>query len=168
MKQFSYIAISLARNQLNVLYYIFMKYDHYNKRGLFCNPNIIANNKERSFQKPTIANHNSSQTLKLLRYHNIRTCTIASPSQLSNLIQLQNFSDYNSFYPLFAINIRKDKGELTSSTHGVYTNRFTHIWKAMELWTFAFNPNPSSCFIWIFVSNHVPPLQSNKWIGRSH
>ena len=53
---------------------------HYNNRGLFCNPNIIANNKERSFQKPAVANHNSSQTLKLLRYHNIRTRTIASPS----------------------------------------------------------------------------------------
>ncbi len=49
------------------------------------------NNKERSFQKPTVVNHNSSQTLKLLRYHNIRTCTIASPSQLRNLIQSQNF-----------------------------------------------------------------------------
>ncbi len=65
---------------------------HYNNRGLFCNPNIIANNKERSFQKPAVANHNSSQTLKLLRYHNIRTRTIASPSQLRNLIQSQNFS----------------------------------------------------------------------------
>jgi hypothetical protein len=64
---------------------------HYNNRGLFCDPNIIANNKERSFQKPVVANHNSSQTLKLLRYHNIRTRTIASPLQLRNLIQLQNF-----------------------------------------------------------------------------
>jgi len=65
---------------------------HYNNRGLFCDLNIIANNKERSFQKPTVANHNSSQTFKLLRYHNIRTRTIASPSQLRNLIQSQNFS----------------------------------------------------------------------------
>jgi hypothetical protein len=65
---------------------------HYNNRGLFCNSNIIANNKERSFQKPALANHNSSQTLKLLRYHNIRTRTIASPSQLRNFIQSQNFS----------------------------------------------------------------------------
>jgi hypothetical protein len=64
---------------------------HYNNRGLFCDPNIIANNKERSFQNPAVANHNSSQTLKLLRYHNIRTRTIASPSQLQNLIQSQNF-----------------------------------------------------------------------------
>jgi hypothetical protein len=64
---------------------------HYNNRGLFCDPNIIANNKERSFQKPALANHNSSQTLKLLRYHNIRTRTIASPSQLRNLIQSQKF-----------------------------------------------------------------------------
>jgi hypothetical protein len=65
---------------------------HYNNRGLFCDPNIIANNKERSFQKPAVANHNSSQTLKLLRYHNICTRTIASPLQLRNLIQSQNFS----------------------------------------------------------------------------
>ncbi len=64
---------------------------HYNNMGLFCDPNIIANNKEKSFQKPVVTNHNSSQTLKLLRYHNIRTRTIASPSQLQNLIQSQNF-----------------------------------------------------------------------------
>jgi len=63
---------------------------HYNNRGLFCDPHIIANNKERSFWKPAFANHNSSQTLKLLRYHNIHTRTIASPSQLPNLIQSQN------------------------------------------------------------------------------
>ncbi len=65
--------------------------NHYNNMGLFCDPNIIANNKEKSFQKPAIVNHNSLQTLKLLRYHNIRTRTIASPSQLRNLIQSQNF-----------------------------------------------------------------------------
>jgi len=65
---------------------------HYNNRGLFCDSNIIANNKERSFQKPAVANHNSSQTLKLLRYHNIRTRTITSPSQLRNLIQSQKIS----------------------------------------------------------------------------
>jgi hypothetical protein len=81
---------------------------HYNKRGLFCDSNIIANNKERSFQKPDVANHNSSQTLKLLRYHNIRTRTIASPSQLPNLIQSQKISDSNYFYPLFAINITSE------------------------------------------------------------
>ncbi len=77
---------------------------HYNNRGLFCDPNIIANNKERNFRKPVVTNHNSSQTLNLLRYHNIRTRTIASPSQLPNLIKSQNFSDYNYFYTLFAIN----------------------------------------------------------------
>ncbi len=77
---------------------------HYYILGLFCNPNIIANNKERCFWNLAVANHNSSQILKLLRYHNIRTRTIASPSQLPNLIQSQNFSDYNCFYPLFAIN----------------------------------------------------------------
>jgi hypothetical protein len=77
---------------------------HYNNMGLFCDPNIIANNKERNFQKPAIANHNSSQTLNLLRYHNIHTRTIASPSQLLNLIKSQNFFDYNCFYTLFVIN----------------------------------------------------------------
>jgi hypothetical protein len=82
--------------------------NHYNNRGLFCDPNIVANNKKRSFRKPVVANHNSSQTLKLLQYHNIRTRTIASPSQLLNLIQLQNFSDYNCFYTLFAINIASE------------------------------------------------------------
>jgi hypothetical protein len=81
---------------------------HYNNKGLFCDPNIIANNKERCFRNPAVANHNSSQTLKLLRYHNIRTRIITSPSQLPNLIQSQNFSDYNCFYPLFAINITSE------------------------------------------------------------
>jgi hypothetical protein len=81
---------------------------HYNNRGLFCDPNIIANNKERCFRNLTVANHNSSQILKLLRYHNIRTRTITSPSQLPNLIQSPNFSDYNCFYPLFAINITSE------------------------------------------------------------
>jgi hypothetical protein len=64
---------------------------HYNNMGLFCDPNIIANNKEKSFWKSTIAKHNSSQTLNLLRYHNIRTRTIASLSQLPNLIKSQTF-----------------------------------------------------------------------------
>jgi hypothetical protein len=59
----------------------------------FCDPNIIANNKERCFRNPAVANHNSSQIFKLLRYYNIRTRTIASPSELLNLIQSQNFSD---------------------------------------------------------------------------
>jgi hypothetical protein len=70
----------------------FQLFYHYNNKGLFCDPNIVAN-------------HNSLQTLKLLQYHNIRTRTIASPSQLPNLTQSQNFSDYNCFYTLFAINI---------------------------------------------------------------
>ncbi len=81
---------------------------HYNNRGLFCNPHIITNNKERSFRKPAFANHNSSQTVKPLRYHNIRTRTIASPSQLPNLIQSQNFYDYNCFYIQFVINITSE------------------------------------------------------------
>jgi len=70
---------------------------HYNNMGLFCDPNIIANNKEKSFKKPAVANHNSSQTLKLLRYHNIHTRTIATPSQLRNLIQSQNFPIITAF-----------------------------------------------------------------------
>ncbi len=81
---------------------------HYNNRGLFCDPNIIANNKERNFRKPTVVNHNSSHTLNLLRYHNIHTRTIASPSQLPNLIKSQNFFNYNCFYTLFAINITSE------------------------------------------------------------
>ncbi len=76
---------------------------HYNNRGLYCDPNIIANNKERSFRKPVVANHNSSQNLKFLRYHNIRTRTIAGPSQLPKLIQPQNLSDYNCLYTSFTI-----------------------------------------------------------------
>ncbi len=66
-------------------------YNHDNNMGLFCDPNIIANNKEKSLWKPAVANHNSSQTLNLLRYHNLRTRTIASPSQLTNLIKSQTF-----------------------------------------------------------------------------
>ncbi len=81
---------------------------HYNNRGLFCDPHIIANNKERSFRKPAFANHNSSQTVKPLRYYNIRTHTIASPSQLSNLIQSQTFYDCNCFYIPFAIDITSE------------------------------------------------------------
>ncbi len=78
---------------------------HYNNKRLFCDPHIIANNKERSSRKPAFANHNSSQTLNLLRYNNIRTRTIANPSQLPNLIPSQNVSDYNCFYIQFAIHI---------------------------------------------------------------
>jgi hypothetical protein len=59
--------------------------------------------KKKCFRKPIVANHNFSQTLKLLRNHNIRTRTIASSSQLPKLIQSQNFSDYNFFYAPFAI-----------------------------------------------------------------
>jgi len=78
-------------HMLNVKWWTLIFHIHYNNRGLFCDLNIIANNKERSFQKLAVANHNSLQTLKLLWYHNIRTRTIASPSQLQNLIQSQNF-----------------------------------------------------------------------------
>jgi hypothetical protein len=81
---------------------------HYNNKGLFCDPHIIANNKKRSFRKPAFANHNSSQTVKPLRYYNIRTRTITSPSQLSNLIQSQTFYDCNCFYIPFAIDITSE------------------------------------------------------------
>jgi len=87
------------------IFHLWIIFIHYNNSGLFCDPHIIANNKERGFRKPAFANHNSSQNLKLLRYQNIRTRTIASPSQLSNLTQSQNFSDYNCIYILFASNI---------------------------------------------------------------
>jgi hypothetical protein len=93
-----------SRDEEMYISLVFSTILHYNNRGLFCDPNIITNNKERNFQKLAVANHNSSQTLNLLRYHNIRTRTIASPSQLPNLIKSQNFSDYNYFYTLFAIN----------------------------------------------------------------
>jgi hypothetical protein len=45
----------------------------------------------KKFPKARYYDHNSSQTLDLLRYHNIRTRTIASPSQLPNLIKSQTF-----------------------------------------------------------------------------
>jgi hypothetical protein len=59
---------------------------HYNNKGLFCDPNIIANNKERCFRNPAVVNHNSSQTLKLLRYHNIHTRTITKLFRLQLLL----------------------------------------------------------------------------------
>jgi hypothetical protein len=48
------------------LYWFVADVMHYNNKGVYCDPNIIANNKERIFRKPAVANHNSSQTLKLL------------------------------------------------------------------------------------------------------
>ncbi len=81
---------------------------HYNNRGLFYDPHIIANNKERRFRKPAFTNHNSSQIVKPLRYENIRTRIIASPSQLPNLIQSQTFYDSNCFYMQFAIDITSE------------------------------------------------------------
>jgi len=71
---------------------------HYNKRGAYCDPDIIANNKENSFRKFIVPNNNSSQTLKPLRNPQLRTRTIASSSQLPKLKQSQNISDYNVFY----------------------------------------------------------------------
>ncbi len=91
-------------HMLNVKWWTLIFHIHYNNRGLFCDPNIIANNKERSFQKPAVANHNSLQTLKLLWYHNIRTRTIATP-ELDTIAKL---FDYNCFYTLFAINITSE------------------------------------------------------------
>jgi hypothetical protein len=76
----------------------FVSLFHYNKKGAYCDPNIIANNKEISFRKPVVPNNNSSQTLKPLRKPHLRTRTIASFSQLPKLNQSQNISDYNVFY----------------------------------------------------------------------
>jgi hypothetical protein len=77
--------------------------DHYNKRGTYCDQNIIANNKENSFWKPAVPNNNSSQTLKPLWNPHLRTRTIASSSQLPKLKQSQNISNYNVFYTWFVI-----------------------------------------------------------------
>jgi len=82
---------------------VFMKNMHYNKKRAYCNPNILANNKEIRFRKPAILNTNSSQTLKPLRNPHLRTRTIASSSQLPKLNPLQHISDYNVFYTRFAI-----------------------------------------------------------------
>jgi hypothetical protein len=71
---------------------------HYNKKGAYCDPKIITNNKEISFRKPAVLNNNSSQTFKPLRNPHLRTHTIASSSQLPKLKQSQNISDYNVFY----------------------------------------------------------------------
>ncbi len=68
------------------------------KKGAYCDPNIIANNKEISFRKPAVPNNNSSQTLKPLRNPHLCTRTIASSSQLPKLNQSQNISNYNVFY----------------------------------------------------------------------
>jgi hypothetical protein len=76
---------------------------HYNKKGAYCNPNILANNKEIRFRKPVVPNKNSSQTFKPLRNPHIRTRTIASYSQLPKLNQSQHISDHNVFYTQFAI-----------------------------------------------------------------
>jgi hypothetical protein len=52
---------------------------HYNKKGAYCDPNILANNKEIRFRKPAVPNKNFLQTLKPLRNPHIRTRTIATP-----------------------------------------------------------------------------------------
>ncbi len=78
-------------------------WEHYNKRGAYCDPNIIANNKENSFRKPVVPNNNSSHTLKPLRNPQLHTRTIASSSQLPKLKLSQNISDYNVFYTWFVI-----------------------------------------------------------------
>jgi hypothetical protein len=76
---------------------------HYNKKGAYCDPNILANNKEIRFRKPAVPNTNSSQTLKPLRNPHLRTRTIASSLQLPKLNPSQHISDYNVFYTRFAI-----------------------------------------------------------------
>jgi hypothetical protein len=81
---------------------------HYNKKGAYCDPNILANNKEIRFQKPAVPNTNSSQTLKPLRNPHLRTRTIASSSQLPKLNPSQHISDYNVFYTRFAIQLTSE------------------------------------------------------------
>ncbi len=76
---------------------------HYNKKGAYCDPNILANNKEIRFRKPAVPNMNSSQTLKPLRNPHLCSRTIASSSQLPKLNPSQHISDYNVFYTRFAI-----------------------------------------------------------------
>jgi hypothetical protein len=98
MKEGEDVATALHHAMLEMLDDGFgIKY-HYNKKGAYCDPNIIANNKEISFRKPAVLNNNSSQTLKPLRNPHLRTRTIASSSQLPKLNQSQNISDYNVFY----------------------------------------------------------------------
>jgi len=125
----------------------FRNESHYNNRGLFCDPHIIANNKEKRFRKPAVANHNSSQTVKPLRYYNIRTRTIASPSQLPNLTQSQKFYDRNCFYIPFAIDINRKLfatnpssqrfGESTQKSIGfrnkVHCKPLAAFWKSQQL-----------------------------------
>jgi len=76
---------------------------HYNKKGAYCDPNNLTNNKKIRFRKPAVPNTNSSQTLKPLRNPHLRTRTIASSSQLPKLNPSQHVSDYNVFYTRFAI-----------------------------------------------------------------
>ncbi len=78
-------------------------YIHYNKKGAYCDPNILANNKEIKFRKPIVPNKNSSQTLKPLRNPHICTRTIASSLQLLKLNPSQHIFDYNVFYTRLAI-----------------------------------------------------------------
>jgi hypothetical protein len=78
-------------------------FTHYNKKGPYCDPNILANNKEIRFRKSAVLNKNSSQTFKPLRNPHLRTCTIASSLQLPKLNPSQHISAYKVFYTRFAI-----------------------------------------------------------------
>jgi hypothetical protein len=99
-----YMTIDTYTHNINIKRSPFLvDYDHYNKKGAYCNPNILANNKEIRFRKPAVPNTNSSQTLKPLRNPHLRTRTIASSLQLPKLNPLQHISDYNVFYTRFAI-----------------------------------------------------------------
>ncbi len=82
---------------------LFHNFFHYYKKGPYCDPNILANNKEIRFWKPAVPNKNSSQTFKPLRNPHLRTRTIASSWQLPKLNPSQHISDYNVFYTRFAI-----------------------------------------------------------------
>jgi hypothetical protein len=105
----SYGAKSCLRLTLNILkemkglISIYTALGTLQQKGAYCDPNILANNKEIRFRKPAVANTNSSQTLKPLRNPHLRTRTIASSSQLPKLNPSQHISDYNVFCTRFAI-----------------------------------------------------------------
>jgi hypothetical protein len=105
--------------QLVQFNYNYVRITHYNKKGAYCDPNILANNKEIRFRKPAVSNKNSSQTLKPLRNPQIHTRTITSSSQLPKLNPSQHIFDYNVFYTRFAIHstlkIIENKSNITKT-----------------------------------------------------
>jgi len=62
-----YLVVGCEVTTTFIIFGMCRKEGHYNNKWLFCDPHIIANNKERRFRNPAFANHNSLQTLMLLR-----------------------------------------------------------------------------------------------------